>query len=118
MASDKRSVSGIWLEFEEWADGEHDPHDDNSDVEVTLDDGSAWAATFLTYANVETLRRQNAESGEALGGGYFWATDLILVDTLTRERVTEVVEHLLEVDEFELIFVPAEDEDDEDDEDA
>lgn len=108
-----RTVTDIWLEFEEW-EGEHDPDDANSEVLVTLDDGSNWEATFFTYSNIETLRQENAESGECMGGAYFWATDLVLVDTLTRERVTQVVDHLLANDEFDMIFVPAEEDDDED----
>ena len=45
----------VWCEFEVWPS--YDPLDDNSDVIVTLEDGSRWAATFMTYQNVKTLVR-------------------------------------------------------------
>ncbi len=39
-----------------------------------------------------------------LKGRYFWATDMILVDQLSRERVEEVVSHLISEGEFENAF--------------
>jgi hypothetical protein len=97
-------IENMWLEFEEWAPGEWNPADDNSDVRVTLNDGSTWIATFFTYSNIETLRKRNVESGECMAGAYFWATDLILIDTLTRPRIEEVVRHLLAENKFETVF--------------
>jgi hypothetical protein len=100
-----KTIEKLWLEFEEWAPGEWDPSDGNSDVKVILTDGSNWVATFFTYSNIETLRKKNAESGECLAGVYFWATDLILIDKLTRSRIKEVIDHLIDEEEFETIFV-------------
>ncbi len=107
-------IEQVWLEAEDWEPGEWIPADCNSDVGVTLADGTTWIATFFTYQNIETLRKANAESGDCLGGAYFWATDIVLIDEITRERVTEVVNHLIAEGEFELIFA-REDEEDEDD---
>jgi len=104
-------VEHIWLEAEEWEPGEWNPADCNSDVTVEMDDGTSWSATFFTYSNIDTLRRENAEAGECLNGAYFWATDIVLIDELSRDRVTEVVDHLLQVDEFELIFARDDEED-------
>lgn len=53
--------------------------------------GGEWVATFFSYKNVTTLAKKNEASGECLNGKYFWATDMILVDQLSRERVEEVV---------------------------
>ena len=101
-------IKTIWLEFEQWAPGEWNPSDGNSDVLVTLDDGSTWGATFFTYSNIETIRRKNAESGDCMSGAYFWATDVIFIDSLTRARIEEVIVHLMTEGEFETVFAEME----------
>ncbi len=97
------NVESIWIEAEEWEFG-WDPLNVNSNVKVVLSDGSSWVATFFTYGNISTLRTKNVETGECLGGKYFWATDLILIDELTRERIAEVIANLIANGEFESAF--------------
>ena len=63
---------------------------------VTLADGSQWVATFYTYANVLTLAAKNTQTGECLDGTYFWGTDMILVNEVSRAQIERVVAHLLE----------------------
>ena len=58
----------IWIEAEHWAPGEWSTEDDNSDVIVTLDDGSRWSSTFFTFNNVASLREKYRLSGECLAG--------------------------------------------------
>jgi hypothetical protein len=94
----------IWIEAEHWADGQWDPFDSNSDVMVSFEKGGEWVATFFTYKNLTTLAKKNEGTGECLNGKYFWATDMILVDQLSRERVEEVVSHLISEGEFESVF--------------
>jgi len=94
----------IWIEAEEWAPGQWDPEDCNSDVLVMFHNGSAWVATFFTYQNISSLSEKNRRSGECLQGGYFWASAMILVDQLTRGRVEEVVSELLANHEFDQVF--------------
>jgi hypothetical protein len=94
----------IWIEAEQWASGEWNPADCNSDVIVSFEEGAEWAATFFTYKNISTLVEKNRLSGECLQGGYFWASGMIFVDEISRERIQEVVDHLLDEDEFEKVF--------------
>ena len=47
-----------------------DAHDDNVDVEITLDNGEIYYATFFTVANVNSLFKKNKQ------GGIFWANIL------------------------------------------
>ena len=94
----------IWIEAEEWETGQWDPVDCNSDVLVIFQSGIAHAATFFTYRNISTLSEKNRRSGECLRGRYFWASNMILVDELTRARVAAVVSELLANHEFELVF--------------
>lgn len=94
----------IWIEAEQWAPGQWTPADDNSDVVVTFDDGDRWVATFFTYRNIVSLSEKNTGTGENLGGRYLAATDMILVDEVTRPRIEEVVANLLANGGFHLIF--------------
>jgi hypothetical protein len=94
----------IWIEAEHWAEGEWNPSDDNSDVIVTAANGTRWFATFFSYANISSLVEKFKQSGECLSGKYFWATDMLLVDEVSRHRIEEVVHHLVKGGEFEQIF--------------
>ncbi len=85
----------VWIEADHWTPGSWDPRDTNSDVIVTLADGTRWTAAFVTFRNVETLRANYAASGECLRGAYVWCTNMILVDEITRERIEAVVSDLL-----------------------
>jgi hypothetical protein len=102
----KRSIRHIWIEAEEWAPGEWTPANDNTDVIVTLDDGTRWVATFFSYSNIESLIEKNRRTGECLGGKYFWASDMVLADEISRNRIEEVTSYLVEKSssEFESIF--------------
>ena len=100
----------IWIEAEEWPPSEWDIADHNTDVAVTLSDGSRWIATFFTYQNVLSPAKKNQETGECLSGAYFWATEMILVDEVSSPRIEEIVHHLVtfDGDDFRKIFSPDE----------
>lgn len=51
-------------------------------------------ATFFTYKNIQTLKKKNRVTGERLGGTYFCATGMILIDRLDREDIRRVLEEL------------------------
>lgn len=87
-------IETIWCEFEAWPS--YDPLGDNSDIIVTLEDGSRWAATFATYRNVERLAAKNRRTGECLSGQYLGIPHLILVEELSRSLVEAVVEDILQ----------------------
>ena len=82
----------VWCEFEVWSS--YDPLDDNSDVIVTLEDGSRWAALFSTYQNIKTLAEKNRRTGECLSGQYLDIPHLILVEELSRPLIEAVVEDI------------------------
>lgn len=93
----------IWIEAEEWAGG-WNIHDGNTDVIVKFEDGSRWVASCFTYKNIYTLAEKNRQTGECLHGKYFWGSDMLLVDNCSRNRIEEVIEHLIAEGEFESIF--------------
>jgi hypothetical protein len=94
----------LWIEAEEWPAGEWEPADSVTDVVATLGDGSRWVATCCTFAHLETLRRNCAESGENLGGKYLWASDLVLVDDTSRASLAAVVSDLLAAGDLPSAF--------------
>ena len=100
----QRQKYSIWIEAEEWADGEWTPADDNSDVIVTFENGERWVATFFSYQNILSLSEKNRNTSECLHGKYFVATDMILVDEISRKRIEEVVADLIKESEFEKYF--------------
>lgn len=102
----------ISLEAEHWTPSEWNVKDGNTDVFVRFDDGQEWVATFFTYTNIASLSAKNQRTGECLSGKYFWASDMFLINEISRERIEEVVRHLLEENEtdFASIFVQVESE--------
>lgn len=81
----------------------------NVDVFVDLQDGSRWTATVFTVAEVERLMEVWAESGEALGGRYFWVSDGLIVRDPGVNSMSQVIAGLIETDEFSTVFQRLED---------
>ena len=69
------------------------PPDDNVDVEVLLEDGSRWGATFFTVANIRSLMDKVAATGEA-SGDWFWAANMIMIRELTLDSIRAAVEDI------------------------
>ncbi|MFD5887162.1 hypothetical protein ACFWHQ_14430 [Streptomyces sp. NPDC060334] len=81
----------------------------NVDVFVDLQDGSRWTATLFTVAEVERLMDVWAESGEALGGRFFWVSDGLIVRDPGVNSMSQVIAGLIETDEFSTVFQRIED---------
>ena len=94
----------IWISSDGWHADEWDPRCDAIDVVVTLPEGTRWAATFLTPSYMEKVRREEAESGESLGGMYFWIARPIFTDELSRPAIEEIVRDLWENGELRTAF--------------
>lgn len=93
----------IWIEAEHRKGG-WDINNDNTDVIVEFNTGTKWVASFFTYGNISKLIEKNRSTGECLGGKYFWASDMVLVDEISRDRIEQVINHLINEGEFEAIF--------------
>ena len=97
------AAHSVWIEAEEWDDA-WNPRDEASDVVVTLPGGERWIATFVAYDHDPTLVQRTRESGECLAGRYLWATDLVLVEEISRPLIEAVVADLLRDGGFESAF--------------
>ena len=82
---------------------------DNIDVQVTFPNGERFSAVFFTIRNIEALMKRYKKTGECAGGLYFWASDLIIVESLTEKTICKTIDHLLAEDEFGYIFSKNED---------
>lgn len=94
----------LWIEAEQWFLGDWNIDDNNTDAIVTFEDGMRWVASFFTYKNIQTLVEKNQRTRECLSGKYFWSSDMKLIDECSRERIEEVVQHLLVDGSFDKKF--------------
>lgn len=99
-------IDNIWIESEIKSPiiGGQSVYNDNSDAIVTTENGDRYVATFFTYQNIEHLRKKNQETGELLNGKYFCATDIIIIDKIERESITDVIQDLITNDVFRQYF--------------
>jgi hypothetical protein len=88
----------------------HDVTDANVDVEITLDDGRVFSATFITPANIQTIMARYQSSGECENGLYFWASDMIVIKCLDPLSIETCIRSIVESEQtlapFQLISVP------------
>jgi hypothetical protein len=61
-------------------------------------------ATFFSYQNILSLAEKNRHSGECLGGKYFIAKEMILVDEVSRDRIEEIVSDLINENDLKTYF--------------
>jgi len=77
---------------------------DNVDVEVILDNGDRYSATFFTISNIQFLLDQYKKTGECSYGLYFWASDMIIVENISEDIIRDTVFDLLHSGEFYTSF--------------
>jgi hypothetical protein len=84
--------------------GVDDIHNDNVDAEIALSNGEVRTVTFFTLANIASILDGYRSSGECLGGKFFWAKDLVIVEDLSQETIREAVWELLRSGEYSHAF--------------
>lgn len=83
--------------------GSFDPHNDNVDVAIKLDNGDIVYATFFTLSNVKSLFEKNQGTGECKNGLYLWASGMILVESLSESIIRSTIEDLINENELYMI---------------
>lgn len=81
--------------------GVDDISNDNADADVVLSNGESRTVTFFTLKSIEEVMKRYKESGECLSGKFFWAKDLVIVESLDSEVIRKVVWELVESGEYE-----------------
>ena len=94
---EKRKIASISFESDEWSEP-FDENDSNMDVVFALSDGTKWYAAFFTYQNILSLSKKNKTTGEYLNGLYFCATDMVLIEKLTKENIQKVLHEMIKED--------------------
>jgi hypothetical protein len=94
----------IWISAETDAPGDWSSRDDAVDVVVTMPDRTRWAATFITPLHMQRLRAADRETGEYLGGRYFWIARPVFTDELSRPAIEAIVADLLASGELRSAF--------------
>jgi len=77
--------------------------DDNVDVQIDLADGRAYSVTFFTVANLVTLMARWGKTGECANGLYVWATNMIVVQTISQAVIRNVAHDLVLTGDIEKI---------------
>lgn len=103
-------IKEVWIEHEEWEGEKTDYENCNTDVKVTFKDKSTYVASFFTIKNIRELMSKDSRTGENLSGKYFWASDLIIIDDCSRESIEQVIDELIRIDDFYLMFMQVDEE--------
>ncbi|NUF50230.1 hypothetical protein [Gilliamella sp. ESL0250] len=77
---------------------------DNVDVEVCLDNGKRYVATFFTIENIISILSRYKETKECCNGLYFWASDMIIVESLDNNVINKTIQDLIKNEEFHHAF--------------
>jgi hypothetical protein len=66
-----------------------DINSDNIDINVVLPNGEVYFGTLFTNTNIKYLMNQERQH-------YFWATDMIIIEDLSKETIYKAIEELIE----------------------
>ena len=97
-------VQKIFITSEHQKDDQSHPDSGNTDVIIVLEDGAKYTASFFTYDYIEHIRNMNMMTGEYLGGKYYWAKNMVLVEECSPEIIKPVVMEIIEEGEFSEVF--------------
>ncbi|WP_337099993.1 DUF4275 family protein [Paenibacillus sp. YIM B09110] len=98
MFSNKRHID-IDGEGWSWTEGDDDA---NVSAIVTFPDASRWLCHFYTLKNIQTIREDTLSLSNRK---YMWAANpLIIVDTISREHIEEVVDESIQSGTFHMLF--------------
>jgi hypothetical protein len=99
---DFNSIKEINITIENYLEKNYD--DDNCDVIVEFNNGYTYIASFFTFKNIETLRKNFSTTGECMNGKFFWSSDMFIIDNLKTDNVKKVIKYLIDNNEFESVF--------------
>ena len=83
----------------------------NVDTFVELPDGSTWALTIFSVAEVSRLLARCRETGEVGDGSYFWVVDQLIVPEPGIPAMTAAIRELVRSGDITRAGIRCEDED-------
>ncbi len=75
-----------------------------TDAHVHAPDGRHWVGTVASMKAIETVMGWHRESGETLGGRYFWASDLLVIREPTEADAFDSIFDLIANGELDTCF--------------
>lgn len=92
----------IRIDAEGWAE---DIENAQVDVVVTFPDATMWISNFYTINCIQSIRGDYLMNGHCLNGAYWCGSSpVIIVDNISRERIEQVIDELIENKTFEYVF--------------
>ncbi|MFH0519154.1 hypothetical protein ACHBTE_18535 [Streptomyces sp. M41] len=88
-------------------DAGEDPEDVcNVDMWVTFTDGQRWTGTVFTIDEARRLMDHHANTGECLGGRYFYCWDNLIVRDPGIPAMVEVIDQLVTTGDYRSALRP------------
>jgi len=90
----------------------HDPDDtgvayeanDDEEVCITLEDGRQLYCWFFTLGKIKTIMMRHRLSGESNKGTYFWATNMIIIDEISKDLMESTLKKLIDEEQDISMF--------------
>jgi hypothetical protein len=97
-------VKSIHLTAQNGDNENFDPKRGNTDVILSLENGTKYIASFFAYDNIEGLRLQHQLNGDFLHGSYFWDKNMILIKDCSLQTIETVVSDIIDEGNFQEAF--------------
>ncbi|WP_103905141.1 hypothetical protein [Sphingobacterium lactis] len=65
-----------------------DIYNDNVDINIVLENGEVYFGTLFTLQNIKDIMESDS-------GIYFWSTDMLILNDLSQESISNVIKKLL-----------------------
>ncbi len=87
-------------------DPDRGPTEKNVDIEVRLKTGQIYYATVFAVDGIHDIMSDHAQTGECLGGKYFYSVNMIIVREVNVKSIIELVDDLLRQGELAAAMGP------------
>ena len=81
-----------------------DAENDWIDVEIALSNGEHYYPSFFTIKRIQEILEHDKIEGDNLNGLYFWATDQIIIESMSIENILKTIEHLYKDNKLQWMF--------------
>lgn len=76
----------------------------NIDIEVTLDGKTRFSATFFSIESIGKIIEKNKQTGENKNGLYFFCSDMIIVEKISKVVIEETVSDMVKKNILQFHF--------------
>lgn len=97
-------IRKIHLSIEKQGIDKIDYRKESTDVIVELINGDTYVASFFTYTYLELSKARHHKNGAFLGGKYFWAESMVIIDNCSAANIQKVIKHLFAEGDFQTVF--------------